>query len=201
MLRAFGNYQQNDSTKWLSLIQHQTNRPEWEIGNVPNLELHRCKPPHLIEWKGYPEAREPKENKNTPRLLKAFHKQNPLAIGTLEIQKGNCAMNQFGLEAGEHIQEQEILPQKSKHHPELKQHPLMSQDNSMYQKSQEKTMETLELEDNNSAQNAHILWPTDDEKEPEIPPTNCKRQDRCSSAIEKIMQQTINLMPKLRATL
>jgi hypothetical protein len=62
-------------------------------------------------------------------------------------------------------------------------------------------MGTLELEDNNSAQNACILRPTDIEKEPETLPTNHKHQDRHSSAIERIAQQTVGLMPKLRATL
>jgi hypothetical protein len=200
-LRTPGNYQQNNLAKWLSLVQCRPDRPGWETGNMSNSEPYRHRPPHQIEGDGCSEARKPKENRNAPRLLKASHKQDPLAIGTLETQKGNCATSQFGSETGRHIQEQETPPPKSKRHPELKQHPLTSPDGSTYQRSQEKTMGTLELGDNNSAQNARILRPRDNEEKPEIPPMNRKRQDKHSSTIERIAQQTAGFMPKLRATL
>jgi hypothetical protein len=62
-------------------------------------------------------------------------------------------------------------------------------------------MGTPKLKDNDSAQNARILRPRDNEEEPETPPTNRKRQDKRSSTIEKIVQQAAGFVPKLRATL
>jgi hypothetical protein len=96
---------------------------------------------------------------------------------------------------------QEAPPPGPKHHLEDKPHPLTPQDVSTYQTSQTKAVKTLVPETKNSAQNACILWPTDDEEETRTQPVNPRCPVKRLNKVEKIAQQIAILMPEVKARL
>ena len=178
-------------------------QPEWEVEKVLDSRLHRRKLQYLIKWKGYSEAHnswEPKENVNAPILLAAFHERNPAAIRTLKFKKDDGAASQSEQEEEESTRMRKTSPPGPKRHLEDKPHPLMPQDVSTYQKSQTKAVRTLVPETNNSAQNAHILRPTNDDEETRTQPSP-KRPVKRLSKVEKIAQQIAILMPEVKARL